>query len=282
MPLVTIGEELKKAQVGHYALPLFDTFESNATDGLFAALEERRAPAMMALYSRAVDAPNGRAMAQYIRACCESATVPVSFMLDHGSSVENCMKALIFGCTDVMYDGSSLPMDENIANTKKVVAVAHSVGACVEAELGHVGQGNEYQQVGERRDAYTKPDDVERFVEETGVDFLAIAIGTAHGVYDGIPELDLERLAEIRARVDIPLVLHGGSGLSDEQFKSAIAGGIAKVNIFTNLGLAATAGMIAAAGGEKPSYFGITGAARDAVQKEASHFLDVFGASGNA
>jgi ketose-bisphosphate aldolase len=181
-----------------------------------------------------------------------------------------------------MYDGSKLPLEENIATTKLVVRAAHAVGAAVEAELGHVGVGRTYQEFGGRGKGFTNPDDVERFVQETGVDFLAVAIGTAHGLYDGEVNLALDLLAEIRERVSIPLVLHGGSGLSDDQFRAAVAGGIAKINIFTNLAVEASKRLIEGAQEEKASYFSLTRQIREAFRGQCAHCLDVFGTTGKA
>jgi fructose-bisphosphate aldolase class II len=282
MPLVSILGELKKGQAGGYALPCFDTFEMHGTLGIFDALEAKRAPAMVGLWSGMFDRPHPRALVDYVRAMAEEATVPVSIILDHGASFEHCIKALDAGFTDVMYDGSKLPIEENMATTKLVVRAAHAVGAAVEAELGHVGTGNTYQEFGAQRKGFTEPDAVERFVEETGVDLLAIAIGSAHGMYDGEPHLALDLLQEIRQRVDIPLVLHGGSGLSDAQFRAAIAGGIQKVNIFTNLAMESTRRMVENAKSENPSVFAMTMQIRDAFRDECERLLDVFGTTGKA
>jgi fructose-bisphosphate aldolase class II len=160
------------------------------------------------------------------------------------------------------------------------VRAAHAVGAAVEAELGHVGSGSDYQSFGAQGKGFTDPDTVERFVAETGVDFLAIAIGTAHGLYEGEPNIDLDLLQEIRRRVDVPLVLHGGTGLSEQQFKAAVAGGICKINIFTDLAMAAGSRMIESAKGDRPSYFGMTNQVREAFQDRCRWFIDVFGAAG--
>jgi len=162
------------------------------------------------------------------------------------------------------------------------VRAAHAVGAAVEAELGHVGTGSTYREFGAQGMGFTEPDMVVRFVEETGVDFLAIAIGTAHGLYDDEPTLALNLLTEIRERVDIPLVLHGGSGLSDEQFRAAIAGGIQKINIFTNLIVEAKRRMLENAKSEKTSVFSLTTQIREAFQAECERLLDVFNTSGKA
>jgi fructose-bisphosphate aldolase class II len=192
------------------------------------------------------------------------------------------MQILAYGATDVMFDGGKLPLEENIAITRSVVRDALAMGAGVEAELGFVGHGSDYANLDVVRQGFTKPEEAARFIEETGVDALAIAIGTAHAEYQGEPQLALDLLADIRARVDVPLVLHGGSGLSDEQFRAAIEGGISKVNIFTDLGLTAGRQMVSEAQAEKASYFSIGAAAKTAFRERCKHYLDVFGASGKA
>jgi len=282
MPLVSILDELKKAQAGGYALPCFDTFEMHGTLGIFDALEAKRAPAMVGLYSGMFDRPHPRALADYVRAMAEEATVPVSIILDHGASFEHCIKALDAGFSDVMYDGSKLPLEENIATTQMVVRAAHAIGAAVEAELGHVGVGRTYKEFGALGKGFTEPDVVVRFVEETGVDFMAVAIGTAHGLYEGEPKLALDLLSAIRERVEIPLVLHGGSGLSDAQFRAAVAGGISKINIFTILAVEAGRRMREHAQSEDASVFSMTAQVREAFRDECERLLDVFGTTGKA
>ncbi len=271
MPLVSIGEELKRAQAGGYALPLFDTADVQSTEGMIQALEDRKAPAMIALYSGALERPNGRAMAAYIRTRAEEASVPISLMLDHGSSFENVMHAIAAGFTDVMYDGSSLPFEENVAQTKAVVRAAHAVGLCVEAELGHVGQGASYD---EDRDAgLTKVDEASEYVERSGCDALAVAVGTAHGVYTGTPKLDFQRLAELNAAVSVPLVLHGGSGSGDENLVKAIAGGITKINIAADLFIA---GQKNVAEDPRTPYF-VFDKISDGYKAKLKYYMELFG-----
>jgi fructose-bisphosphate aldolase, class II len=282
MPLVSIGEELKRAQAGGYALPLYDTSDVQSTEGMLQALEERGAPAMVALYSGVFDRPNGRALAAYIRVRAAEVSVPISLMLDHGASFDLAMRAIAAGFSDVMYDGSSLPLEENIEQTKAVVRAAHAVGVCVEAELGHVGSGREYQSYGAQRKGFTDPDSVEQFVAETNVDMLAVAIGTAHGLYQGDPQIDLDLLRAIRARVDIPLALHGGSGCSDAQFRAAIENGISKINVATNLFRAAGQAVADAAQAGEPSYWSFSRAATEAFAEHAGYYADLFGATGRA
>ena len=282
MPLVSILDELKKAQVGGYAIPCFDTFEQQGTLGILDAVEAKRAPVMIGLYTAMFNQPHPKAFTDFVRRLGQEATVPVSIILDHGASFEHCIMALDAGFTDVMYDGSKLPFEENVANTQMVVRAAHAVGAAVEAELGHVGTGSTYQEFGAQGKGFTEPDAVVRFVEETGVDFLAIAIGTAHGLYDGEVNLALDLLAEVRERVEIPLVLHGGSGLSDEQFRASVAGGIQKINIFTNLAVASTQRMIENARTEKANLRSMLTQVREGFRDECERLLDVFGTTGKA
>lgn len=282
MPLVSFLQQLQKAQTEGYAVPCFDTFEMHGTQGIFDALEAKRAPGIIGLYTRLMAEPHGRAFTDFVRDLAEDATVPVSIILDHGANFEHCIRALNFRFTDVMYDGSKLPLEENIANTQLVVRAAHAIGAAVEAELGHVGVGHEYSAFGGQGKGLTDPTTVERFVAETGVDVLAVSIGTAHGLYDGEPVLALDLLADIRRRVDIPLVLHGGSGLSDDQFRASVAGGISKINIFTNLVVEATSRMVQEAAGEKASAFSMVAQMRAGFRFQCERLLDVFGATGKA
>lgn len=282
MALVSMIGSLKQAQQKGYAVPCFDTFEMMGTQGLIAGLEHKRAPGIIGLYTGLLDSPYARATVSMVRTMAEDASVPVSLVLDHGSGFEHCIKALHLGFSDVMYDGSKLPFEENLDNTRIIVRAAHAVGAGVEAELGHVGVGHDYQAFGALGKGFTEPAAVERFVRETGVDCLAVAIGTAHGLYQGDPQLDLALLAEIRQCVDIPLVLHGGSGLSDEQFRAAVEGGIQKINIFTNLAVSAGAAMVEKAREQDASFLALVRAIPDAFRQECERLLDVFGATNQA
>lgn len=283
MPLTSIKQELHRAQQGHYAIPLFDTYDMNSTEGMFAAIEEKRAPVIAAIYSSWMDLPWIPAYAAYIRARAEKSPVPVTLYLDHGADFEQCMRAISLGFTDVMYDGSKLPVEENMKNTREIVHAAHAMGISVEAELGHVGQGSEYKAFAAQRKGFTDPDIAVKFIEETGIDFLAVAIGTAHGVYQGEPQLDLDLLADIRSRVDIPLVLHGGSGLSEEQFRAAIKTGIAKVNVATDLYRTTGGRLVETAQQENGiNYQGLMKAAMGSFQERCGYYLDLFGTSGKA
>lgn len=280
MTLVSIKNDLIKARSERYAIPLFNVYEQQGIEGVMDGLVEKRAPTIMGVYSPFVDMPHSRALAEYIRCRAQDTDVPVSLMLDHGASVELCLKALSLGFTDVMYDGSQLPIEENIVNTKKIVKAAHDLGAGVEAELGHVGMGDQYDSFGGQRKGFTDPEAVEYFVKETGVDFLAIAFGNAHGLYKGTPQLDFDLVADIRSRVEIPIVMHGGTGISNEQFRKAIAAGISKINFATSILNTATDHMRAAAQEPKANFFQFCDGIRSAYQKWSTELYEVFGTAG--
>ena len=282
MTLVSIKNEMTKARRERYAIPLFDVFEMQGMDGLMDALTAKRAPTIVGIYSPNAALPNCRALAAYVRCRVEDTDVPVSLMLDHGASVEQCLEVLAYGFTDVMYDGSKLPLDENIANTKRVVKAAHAAGVSVEAELGQVGFGDQYDSLGGRGIGFTDPESAEHFVKETGVDFLAIAFGNAHGLYKGEPRLDLKRVADIRQRVDVPLVMHGGTGLSDEQFHAAIAVGISKINFATSIMNTAADNMRLAAAKPEATMFDISDGIRSAYAQWCGDLYEVFGTVGKS
>jgi ketose-bisphosphate aldolase len=279
---VSVKKGLAAARAGAYAVPLFDAFEPHAADGMIRAAVERRAPVIVGIYAGLVTSPGAKPLAAFIRAMAGDSPVPVSLMLDHGSDYGQCARALDLGFTDVMFDGSKLSLEENIAATRRVVEAARGAGAAVEAELGHVGSGDEYGEFGGLGRGFTDPDAAALFVRETGADFLAVAVGTAHGLYKGEPRLDLELLREIRSRVEVPLVLHGGTGLNETQFRTAIAGGIAKINVATDLIMAASAGMVEAATAAHASCFSIMEAAVEAYRGRCAYYIDLFGAAGRA
>lgn len=282
MPLVSIGPLLKQAQAQRFAVPLFDAFDALSAEGMILALEQKRAPGIIAIYTKIMDEPATPALAAYIHRRAQTAGVPISLMLDHGADFETCMKAVTVGCTDIMYDGSKLALDENIVETAAIARAGHALGVCVEAELGHVGQGSDYLDFGAQRKGFTEPAIVERFVAETGIDFLAVAIGNAHGLYKGEPKLDIVLLREIRARTSVPLVLHGGTGIPEAQFRAAIAAGVCKINVATDLFVNAGKSLVDASKAESVGYFELTKAAVDSFAARCGYYLDLFGASGKA
>ena len=233
MPLVTSESMLLDARKRGYAVGAFNCENMEMVKAIIAAAEELRAPVMLQTTPSTVRYASLDMFAAMVAAQAKTAAVPVCLHLDHGSSFELAVQAINAGYTSVMIDGSKLPFDENVAVSRRVADVAAAVGIPCEAELGKVG-GKEDDLVAVA-DTNTDPMEARAFVERTGVTSLAVAIGTAHGFYVGTPVLDKERLSEIRRVVDIPLVLHGASGLTDEDVRDCVARGICKVNFATEL-----------------------------------------------
>ena len=241
--LVNMHEVLTPAQKGKYAVGLFNAVNLELARGIIAAAEQTQSPVIMG--TAEVLFPYGplEEVSYYLIPMAKKANVPIVVHLDHGLNKETCIKALELGFTSIMYDCSTDPYDVNVQKVKEMADIAHSYGATIEGELGHVGD-NEGSAEGSSHLAdptkfYTDPKQAKDFVDKTGVDALAIAVGTAHGAYKLPPKLDFERITTIANTIDVPLVLHGGSGLADSDFKKAIQCGISKVNIFTDINIAA-------------------------------------------
>ena len=234
--LVNLNDVLKNAQKEHYGVGLFNTTDTDMLEAVISAAEELNSPVVIGTAEVLLLYGELKLIAPSLLAAAKRASVPVVLHYDHGLTFDRCMQALDLGFSSLMFDGSAGDYDKNIADTRRVVEIAHSRGVSVEGEIGHVGQAASGDD--QLSNMYTTPDEAESYVKATGVDALAVAIGTAHGVYKTKPQLNLQRLSEIRNRVDVPLVLHGGSGLTDDDFKNTIKNGIAKVNIFTDLCLA--------------------------------------------
>lgn len=239
--LVNLNAVLADAQKNHYAVGLFNTTDTDMLEGVISAAEECRSPVIIG--TAEVLLPNGelKLIAPSIIAAAKRATIPVVVHYDHGLTFDRCMEALQLGFSSIMFDGSAGAYDKNIADTREIVKIAHAFGATVEGEIGHVGEAS--AEDNDATDLYTRVDEAEAYLKATGVDALAVSIGTAHGAYKSKPKLDFERLAALRAALPVPLVLHGGSGLSGDDFRTSIAKGIAKVNIFTDLCLAGNRAM---------------------------------------
>lgn len=233
MALVTSKQMLLDAQAGGYAVGAFNVENMEMVKAVIAAAEEMRAPVMLQTTPSTVKYGTLSTFAALVSAEAKKAKVPVALHLDHGSSFDLAVQAIREGYTSIMIDGSLASFEENIEVTQRVVAVALPNDIPVEAELGKVGGKEDDLEV--EADVNTDPLQAKEFVERTGVDSLAIAIGTAHGFYEGTPVLDKERLSEIKNVVSIPLVLHGASGLSDEDIRDCIQRGICKVNYATEL-----------------------------------------------
>lgn len=238
--LANLNDVLKPARENHYAVGLFNTCSLEFARGVIAAAEETQSPVIIGTAEILLPVATLEEMAEMLIPMAKRASVPVVVHLDHGLNAETCKKALELGFSSIMYDCSTDPYDINVQKVAEMAKLAHSYGATIEGELGHVGN-NPTSAEGETDPSafYTEPDQALDFVTKTGVDALAIAVGTAHGAYKLPPKLDFERIREIAGTIDTSLVLHGGSGLTDDDFRKAIDEGISKVNIFTDINMAA-------------------------------------------
>lgn len=239
--LANLNDVLFDAQKNHYAVGLFNTTDTDMLQAAVEAAEETRSPIIFGTAEVLLPYGELSLIAPSVVAAAKRASVPVVVHYDHGLTFERCMEALKLGFTSIMFDGSTGDYEDNVSKTREIVRIAHAFGATVEGEIGHVGEASKNDE--EEENLYTTKEEAVKYVDDTGVDALAVSIGTAHGAYKKKPKLDLTRLREIRTALDTPLVLHGGSGLSDDDFRNAIASGIAKMNIFTDLCLAGERGM---------------------------------------
>lgn len=272
--LVTLSDILKNAEQGHYGVGLFNMLNLEMARGIIEAAEAERSPLILSVAEVHLPYIPMEYAAPIMRKIAADATVPVCLHFDHGVTFEAIQSAIDNGFSSVMYDGSALPYEENVAGTKHVVEMAHAKGISVEAELGHVGQADVED---DPTSAYTEVEQVNDFIDKTGCDALAVAIGTAHGKYLKKPVLDLNRLAEIYAVSKRPLVLHGGSGLSDDDFRNSVKNGIRKVNICTDMCLAAREAYLASSGFEVS-----INDAKEAVKQVVQTKMRLFGSSGKA
>lgn len=234
--LANLNDILPRAAKEHYGVGLFNTIDTDMLEAAISAAEELRSPIIIGTAEVLLPYGELKLIAPSVIAAAKRASVPVVVHYDHGLTFERCMEALKLGFTSVMFDGSAGDSANNIAATREIVKIAHAMGATVEGEIGHVGEAASGDN--ETNDRYTTVKEATDFVNATGVDALAVAIGTAHGAYKAKPRLDIERLKEIHAAIPTPLVLHGGSGLSDEDFRNTVREGISKVNIFTDICIA--------------------------------------------
>ncbi len=307
--LVGTKEMFQKALAGKYAVGAYNVNNMELLQAIVEAAEETRSPIILQCSAGARKYANQTYLIKLVEAALETTTVPIALHLDHGEDFEICKACIDGGFSSVMIDGSRFPLEENIALTKKVVDYAHARGVSVEAELGKLAGVEDDVNVSAKDATYTDPQEAKRFVEETGCDSLAIAIGTSHGAYKfaGEAKLDFERLTEIRNAIghDFPLVLHGASsvpqylveecnkyggklpgakGVPEEMLAESTKLGVAKINIDTDLRLALTA-TIRKQFIEDPSNFDprkYLGPGRDAVKELVKHKMQVLGTAGNA
>ncbi len=228
--LVNLKEILDIAEKGKFAVPAFNVYNMETVMGVFEAAEELNAPVIIQSYSRLFTNKEAYFLAPIVLAAAKKAKVPVCFHLDHGAGYKEVAKAVRYGASGVMIDGSAYDFEKNVEMTKNVCEICNALDIPVEGELGHVGSVND-DSMGE----FTKVEEAEEFVKRTDVSALAVLVGTAHGRYKKAPKLDIERIRDIKEAVKIPLVLHGGSGVPDDQLLSAVDAGIRKINFGTDV-----------------------------------------------
>lgn len=284
MPLVNMRDMLNHARRHGYAVAALDVVSLDFLEGVIRAAENCCAPVIVSLAESHFEHYDFELLMAAAVAACRRSSAPLALHLDHGTSLDCAVTAIRLGCNGVMVDGSTLPLSDNLTLTKAVVDMAHACGVVVEGELGYVpGVEGEDAEKHPGEVAYTTPGEAKGFVERTGVDALAVSIGTVHGRMRSKPELDFRRLADIAEVVDIPLVIHGGTGLSDDQFRKLIALGVAKINYYTALADAAALSILDAAEGKpRAGYTALTRGVRDAVRQEAERVIRLFGGSGRA
>lgn len=281
MCLQSLRAVLELARAGGYAVGSFDCFNAETMQAVVEAACETRSPCILMAAPPEIAYMGPRLYAAVARELARWADVPICLHLDHTGRVEDLLPHLEAGFTSVMLDGSSLPFDENVELTKRAVELAHSFGASCEGELGMVGRvGRETIEGGPASDL-TDPDAARRFVELTGVDALAVSIGNVHGIYTARPRLDFDLLERLSEAVSVPLVLHGGSGTPDEDLRRAVALGICKVNVASELARAVTAELTRTdrAVGWPPFRYA---AAKSAVKRLAAEWMHRLGSAGRA
>lgn len=281
--MLVSGKELfQAAKAGGYAVGAFNLNNMEILQAIIEAAEEENSPVFIQASQGGIKYAGIEYIAGMAKVAADKVKVPIALNLDHGTSFTQVVQCVRHGFSAVMIDGSKHPFEENIAVTQKVVEVAHPNGVSVEAELGKIGGVEDDIVVASAEATFTDPKEAAEFVERTNVDALAVAIGTAHGVYKGEPKLDFKRLEEIAASTDVPLVLHGASGIGDEQIRRAIPYGVTKINIDTDLRVAfsqAIKDLLA----KKPNEIDprkILGPARDAMKEVARAKMRLFGSAG--
>lgn len=277
--LVHLNDVLPQARSGGYAVGLFNALDTEMARGVIGAAEKLRAPVIVGTAEVLLPSSPLENVADVLLPMARRASVPVVVHYDHGLTFEKCMEALKLGFTSIMYDCSTESYEENVRKVSEMTRIAHAFGATVEAELGHVGDAAGSD---DPTRYYTDPRQAADFAARTQVDALAIAVGTAHGAYKLPPKLDFDRIETIARTIPTPLVLHGGSGLSDEDFRESIRRGISKVNIFTDLNLAGARAAQAALAAGATAMTELMEAQVQAIQAAAEEKMRLFGAQGRA
>lgn len=280
--LVNMKSILADAREKHYGVGYFNAVNVEMARAVIETAEELRSPVIIGTAEVLLPAMELERVAEYLIPMAQKATVPVCVHYDHGLGFDKCTEALKLGFTSVMYDCSTASYEENIASLAEMVRICHAAGATVEGELGHVGDNEGAGALLNPADFYTDPAMAADFVARTGVDALAVAVGNAHGDYKFPPKLDFERIQIIAERTGIPLVLHGGSGLSDSDFRTAVSLGICKINIFTDIDKAGKAGIEEGLAAGAKTLMQLMPYEINAMKKVVRNKLELFGSVGKA
>jgi len=275
--LVTAKEVLADARAGRYAVPAFDCVEDIWVRAVLETAEACRAPVFVMCLEPDIGGNGWVYFSGLVKAVADHHKIPIVLHLDHTTELASVRRAVELGFTSVMIDGSSLPFEENVRLTKAAVEIAHPRGLSVEAELGHVG-GMDLEATARAENVLTEPDEVTRFVGRTGCDALAVSIGTSHGVYQSLPNLNIERLKELNRASPVPLVMHGGSGTPADQVQAAVRNGITKMNIYADCRIAMRRGLDKAAGSQRredPLPYEVFGPIREAIATAAKEKIEL-------
>lgn len=280
--LVNMNDILLPAKEGKYGVGFFNAVNVEMARAIIETAEELKAPVMIGTAEVLLPAMELDLVANYLIPMAKKATVPVCVHYDHGLTFERCMQAVKLGFTSVMYDCSTAPYEENITKVAEMVKICHAMGVTVEAELGHVGDNAGSGKLTNPEDYFTDPDTAVDYVKRTGVDSLAVAVGNAHGDYAFPPKLDFDRIQIISGKTNLPLVLHGGSGLADADFKNAVRLGVSKINIFTDIDKAGKAGVEAGIAAGERTMMGLIPYEIKAMKEVVAEKIKLFGSEGKA
>lgn len=280
--LVNMNDVLLPAKRGQYAAGFFNAVNMEMARAIIETAEELRSPVMVGTAEILLPAMSLEHVAEYLLPMARKASVPVCVHYDHGLTFEKCMEALHLGFTSVMYDCSTADYETNIANVSEMTRICHAMGVTVEGELGHVGDNEGAGRLDDPSAYFTDPDVAKDFVARTGVDSLAVAVGNAHGDYKFPPKLDFDRISVISEGTDLPLVLHGGSGLADHDFREAIRRGICKVNIFTDIDKAGKRGVERGIAAGEKTMMGLIPYEIDEMKQVVREKMMLFGSVGKA
>ena len=280
--LVNMKEMLARAQKEQYGIGFFNAVNVEMARAVIETAEELHAPVIVGTAEVLLPAMSLERVAEYLIPMAKKASVPVAVHYDHGLTFEKCMEALKLGFSSVMYDCSTASYEDNLDRVAEMVRICHAMDVTVEGELGHVGDNEGTGKLENPSDYYTDPAVAADFVQKTGVDALAVAVGNAHGDYKFPPKLDFERITAIREATGTPLVLHGGSGLSDDDFREAVRRGVCKINIFTDLDKAGKAGIEEGLKKGAASMMGLIPYEIEAMKEVVRNKIGLFGSDGRA